>query len=147
MFVFAWCVVTGVVQGMITGIRGLCNGIGPALFGLVFYVFHVDLEDDDEKSINISVPTNHTTMDDPYGKTPIVSGAPFLFGAGSVILSLLLAFFLPDNTVHMNLNARSPTRRNSEFSFQSECETSGSELRDVNAASDSAPLLSDTKPL
>ena len=77
----------------------------------------------------------------------IVSGAPFLFGAGSVILSLLLAFFLPDNNGHISLNARSPTRRNSEFSFQSECETSGSELRDVNTASDSAPLLSDTKPL
>lgn len=77
----------------------------------------------------------------------IVSGAPFLFGAGSVILSLLLAFFLPDNTSNLLMNARSPTRRNSEYSFQSECETSGSELRDINASTDSAPLLSDTKPL
>ena len=77
----------------------------------------------------------------------IVSGAPFLFGAGSVILSLLLAFFLPDNSGNFQLSARSPTRRNSEFSFQSECEASGSELRDINASSDNAPLLSDTKPL
>ena len=77
----------------------------------------------------------------------IVSGAPFLFGAGSVILSLLLAFFLPDNTGNLLMNARSPTRRNSEYSFPSECETSGSELRDINASSDNAPLLSDTKPL
>ena len=52
---------------MITGIRGLCNGIGPALFGLVFYVFHVDLEDDDPKSVPVTVSTNHT-MDDPYGE-------------------------------------------------------------------------------
>ena len=77
----------------------------------------------------------------------IVSGAPFLFGAGSVILSLLLAFFLPDNTGSLQLNPRSPTRRNSDYSFPSECETSGSELRDINASSDNAPLLSDTKPL
>ena len=77
----------------------------------------------------------------------IVSGAPFLFGAGSVILSLLLAFFLPDNSANFQLSARSPTRRNSEFSFQSECEASGSELRDMNTSSDNAPLLCDTKPL
>ena len=58
----------GVVQGMITGIRGLCNGIGPALFGLVFYVFHVDLEDDDLKGVTVTVSTNHTAMEDPYGE-------------------------------------------------------------------------------
>jgi hypothetical protein len=28
---------------MITGIRGLCNGLGPAVFGIIFYLFHVDL--------------------------------------------------------------------------------------------------------
>ncbi|XP_019538783.2 hippocampus abundant transcript 1 protein isoform X2 [Aedes albopictus] len=36
----------GVVQGMVTGMRGLCNGLGPAMFGVIFYVFHVDLNDD-----------------------------------------------------------------------------------------------------
>ncbi len=35
----------GLVQGMITGIRGLCNGLGPAMFGLIFYLFHVDLNE------------------------------------------------------------------------------------------------------
>jgi len=38
----------GVVQGMITGIRGLCNGLGPALYGFVFYLFHVELTDTDD---------------------------------------------------------------------------------------------------
>ena len=33
----------GLVQGVITGVRGLCNGLGPALFGLIFFCFHVDL--------------------------------------------------------------------------------------------------------
>ncbi len=37
----------GVVQGMITGMRGLCNGLGPAMFGLIFSLFHVDLTEKD----------------------------------------------------------------------------------------------------
>jgi len=34
---------------MITGVRGLCNGLGPALYGLIFYLFHVDLNDKNGK--------------------------------------------------------------------------------------------------
>jgi len=30
---------------MITGIRGLCNGLGPALYGFIFYIFHVELNE------------------------------------------------------------------------------------------------------
>ena len=41
------CLPSGVVQGLVTGIRGLCNGIGPAMYGLIFYVFHVNLNDAD----------------------------------------------------------------------------------------------------
>lgn len=33
----------GLVQGMITGIRGLCNGLGPALYGFIFFLFDVEL--------------------------------------------------------------------------------------------------------
>lgn len=35
----------GLAQGMVTGIRGLCNGLGPAMFGVIFYLFHVDLNE------------------------------------------------------------------------------------------------------
>lgn len=35
----------GVAQGMITGIRGLCNGLGPALYGFIFFLFNVELND------------------------------------------------------------------------------------------------------
>ena len=45
---------TGVAQGIITGIRGLCNGLGPALFGFIFYLFHVDLEKSDSPEVTIS---------------------------------------------------------------------------------------------
>ncbi len=37
----------GLVQGMITGMRGLCNGLGPAMFGLIFNLFNVDLLEQD----------------------------------------------------------------------------------------------------
>lgn len=30
---------------MITGIRGLCNGLGPALYGFIFFLFNVELSD------------------------------------------------------------------------------------------------------
>ncbi len=33
----------GVALGILTGMRGLCNGLGPAIFGFLFWVFHVNL--------------------------------------------------------------------------------------------------------
>lgn len=57
----------GVVQGMITGIRGLCNGLGPALYGFVFYLFHVELTDTDgsDKGAkpNMANPTDEVSCD------------------------------------------------------------------------------------
>lgn len=50
----------GVSQGMVTGIRGLCNGIGPALYGFIFWIFSVSLNepgssaDTDSDRINTS---------------------------------------------------------------------------------------------
>lgn len=38
--------VPGLAQGMVTGMRGLCNGLGPAVFGIIFYLFHVDLNEE-----------------------------------------------------------------------------------------------------
>ena len=35
----------GVSQGCVTGIRGLCNGIGPAMYGFIFWIFNVNLND------------------------------------------------------------------------------------------------------
>ncbi len=35
----------GVALGILTGMRGLCNGLGPAIFGFLFWMFHVNLGD------------------------------------------------------------------------------------------------------
>ena len=55
---------SGVAQGVVTGIRGLCNGLGPALFGLIFYLFHVDLNEatdiDDKLNIKAHIKSNQT---------------------------------------------------------------------------------------
>ena len=57
----------GLVQGMVTGIRGLCNGLGPAMYGVIFYLFHVDLNEKDAVTDDPSVSngTSHHihTMD------------------------------------------------------------------------------------
>ena len=58
----------GAVQGIITGIRGLCNGLGPALFGLMFFIFHVNL---DSPKPGSSLKTNSTA-------TKTASGDPSL---------------------------------------------------------------------
>ncbi|XP_062849777.1 MFSD14 family MFS transporter isoform X2 [Trichomycterus rosablanca] len=85
----------GVVQGMITGIRGLCNGLGPALYGFVFYLFHVELNDvDAAEGVGKGTKPN---MANPTDESAIIPGPPFLFGACSVLLSLLVALFIPEH--------------------------------------------------
>ncbi|XP_038628146.1 hippocampus abundant transcript 1 protein-like isoform X3 [Tachyglossus aculeatus] len=91
----------GVVQGMITGIRGLCNGLGPALYGFVFYLFHVELNELVEvETLDKATKPN---MANPSDERSIIPGPPFLFGACSVLLSLLVALFIPE---HNNLMLR-----------------------------------------
>jgi predicted MFS family arabinose efflux permease len=88
----------GLVQGMVTGVRGLCNGLGPAVFGVIFYLFNVkvdgdlDLDGQDEETSNIVDPD---AGDMPFIPADILPGPPFLFGACSVILALTIAAFLP----------------------------------------------------
>uniref|UniRef100_A0A672NNM7 Hippocampus abundant transcript 1 protein-like n=1 Tax=Sinocyclocheilus grahami TaxID=75366 RepID=A0A672NNM7_SINGR len=73
----------GLVQGMITGIRGLCNGLGPALYGFIFFLFNVD-----ESVQNIDLHHDSKTT---------IPGPPFLLGACTVVVAFLVALFIPDH--------------------------------------------------
>lgn len=44
---------------MVTGMRGLCNGLGPAMFGLIFYMFHVDLNEGDGTDATRATEVQH----------------------------------------------------------------------------------------
>jgi len=106
----------GLVQGMITGMRGLCNGLGPAMFGLIFSLFHVDLNENniqtnDGGHLPAAAADNVTLVDTSAGEYPpvvnfdfatissIVPGPPFVFGALLVILALMVAAFIPEAPV------------------------------------------------
>ena len=49
----------GVSLGVLTGFRGLCMGLGPAVFGVLFYLFHVDLG----STTAVSLHVNSTQME------------------------------------------------------------------------------------
>ena len=50
----------GAAQGMVTGIRGLCNGIGPAMYGFIFWLFRVSLNETNQNNTNVAGPGANT---------------------------------------------------------------------------------------
>lgn len=123
----------GLVQGLITGVRSLCGGIGPAMFGLLFYVFNIDVYEeikanpfnpnaapDSIKPFSEMKPSildaHHHHVPSPSPISPRkqhasqdasswIVGPPFLFGAILVLLAAVAATFIPDTIM--------PYRRNS----------------------------------
>ncbi|XP_076462533.1 hippocampus abundant transcript 1 protein-like [Babylonia areolata] len=97
----------GVVQGIITGIRGLCNGLGPALFGCIFYLFHVNIDADPKpeppKEDNTTLPFLQVSFQN------IVPGPPFAFGAVLVIMALLVAAFIPSSPTSFSFRKHGPS--------------------------------------
>ncbi len=85
----------GLVQGMVNGVRGLCNGLGPALFGFTFYLFNVDLGYSSPLPLT-KTQSNLTTMS--INVKPIyssilsrdISGPSLLFATIGLMFSLLL---------------------------------------------------------
>ncbi|XP_020806542.1 hippocampus abundant transcript 1 protein isoform X1 [Drosophila serrata] len=82
----------GAVQGMITGMRGLCNGLGPAVFGVIFYLFNVDLNDDHDAHAKTS-GSRATNVEKISQHVP---GPPFVFGALCVFCAIIVAAFIPE---------------------------------------------------
>nr|CAG4641548.1 EOG090X033O [Eurycercus lamellatus] len=103
----------GLVQGMITGVRGLCNGLGPALYGLIFYLFHVDLNDKNNKISHPGLHGNETTHVEDSPVIRALPGPPFVFGSFLVVCALLVAFFIPEGPLgsHLKMNARRSSAR------------------------------------
>ncbi|XP_064901853.1 hippocampus abundant transcript-like protein 1 isoform X1 [Columba livia] len=118
----------GVVQGIITGIRGLCNGLGPALYGFIFFLFHVELNE---------LPPDQTSekkaMQDPSDERAIIPGPPFLVGAFIVLLAFLVALFIPEHS------KASSTRKHS-----SSISSALSSNLDRSSEEDIEPLLQDS---
>uniref|UniRef100_A0A3Q0S862 Major facilitator superfamily domain containing 14B n=1 Tax=Amphilophus citrinellus TaxID=61819 RepID=A0A3Q0S862_AMPCI len=85
----------GVVQGMITGIRGLCNGLGPALYGFVFFLFNVEFNSMDpiQGEYDIDPLPLHI-----HWHRALIPGPPFLLGACTVVVAFLVALFIPEKT-------------------------------------------------
>uniref|UniRef100_A0A8C3C123 Major facilitator superfamily domain containing 14B n=1 Tax=Cairina moschata TaxID=8855 RepID=A0A8C3C123_CAIMO len=83
----------GVVQGIITGIRGLCNGLGPALYGFIFFLFHVELNE-----LSPDQTSEKNTMIDAREERTVIPGPPFLVGACIVLLAFLVAVFIPEHS-------------------------------------------------
>lgn len=125
----------GVVQGIVTGIRGLCNGLGPALYGFVFFLFHVELNDP-PLALNIE---KTTAMQDPGDARSIIPGPPFLFGACSVLLAFLVALFIPEHGSHSHSSKSNTARKHSN----STSNTSGA-IPERSSDEDIEPLLQDS---
>lgn len=122
----------GLVQGMITGMRGLCNGLGPAMFGLIFTLFHVDLTEKGEPRPGDYPPRpvpppvlgngtgTHGTpallgLNDEQMElvTHIVPGPPFVFGSLLVILALMVSAFIPESLSGTVMGSGSANKRGS----------------------------------
>uniref|UniRef100_A0A8C7VZK5 Major facilitator superfamily (MFS) profile domain-containing protein n=1 Tax=Oncorhynchus mykiss TaxID=8022 RepID=A0A8C7VZK5_ONCMY len=87
----------GLVQGMITGIRGLCNGLGPALYGLIFFMFNVELNTIDPIQGEKMKFCIYNTVSLSIQKS-LIPGPPFLLGSCTVVVAFLVALFIPENT-------------------------------------------------
>lgn len=122
----------GLVQGLLTGVRSLCSGIGPAMFGLLFYIFNIDVYEEIKiqpyspntagnparpfiDNENINIPSVQTDPNDPLAKyklnlgdsfiTNWIVGPPFLIGAILVLLAALVATLIPDTVMSYRRNS------------------------------------------
>jgi len=84
----------GISQGMVTGFRGLCNGIGPALYGFIFWIFRVNLSESSNKNDNKNHESAHKNT---YADTHLLPGPPFLFGSVLALLAIIVTCLITEN--------------------------------------------------
>ncbi|KFP81373.1 PREDICTED: hippocampus abundant transcript-like protein 1, partial [Acanthisitta chloris] len=118
----------GVVQGIITGIRGLCNGLGPALYGFIFFLFHVELNE-----LLPDQTSGKNAVHDLTDERAMIPGPPFLVGACIVLLAFVVALFIPEHS------KASSTRKHSHS-----ISSTVSNSQDQSNEEDIEPLLQDS---
>uniref|UniRef100_A0A8D3D8T1 Major facilitator superfamily (MFS) profile domain-containing protein n=1 Tax=Scophthalmus maximus TaxID=52904 RepID=A0A8D3D8T1_SCOMX len=122
----------GVAQGMITGIRGLCNGLGPALYGFIFFLFNVELDNMEPVE---GRPAKNT-------ERSVIPGPPFLFGACAVLFALLVAVFIPE---HQPLtDVKTGSARKSSGAGAAHAQSAGPLATPTSDMEDIEPLLQDS---
>uniref|UniRef100_A0A1X7TFG9 Major facilitator superfamily (MFS) profile domain-containing protein n=1 Tax=Amphimedon queenslandica TaxID=400682 RepID=A0A1X7TFG9_AMPQE len=100
-------------QGILTAMRGLCNRLGPALFGLIFYLSHIHLKEVGSVSVAMAA-TSSNDIHGFGGASPVLingtmsptdisihggglfRGLPFLFGVIPVLIALVVALCIKD---------------------------------------------------
>lgn len=71
---------------MVTGVRGLCTGLGPAIFGIIFTLFGITGVLDDVEKVPLSPDSTNASDTSAATDLPhdsILPGPPFLFGGCS----------------------------------------------------------------
>lgn len=113
----------GLVQGMITGMRGLCNGLGPAVYGFIFNLFHVDLTHSLVPEMTTMKTDGHSLLSNAtpphllhFPDNQFVPGPPFVFGAFLVLLAILVTAFIPEFIQYHQQTGSSLGSTSSKFS-------------------------------
>lgn len=94
---------------MVNGVRGLCNGLGPALFGFIFYLFNVNLSYSSSSSTSLmgTLRANRTRLANEKLMqsamlTRDIPGPPFLFGALLAVVGFMFSLLLPHSKSDSN---------------------------------------------
>jgi len=105
----------GAVQGTLMGVRGLCNGLGPAAFGLMFHLFGINIVEPVDKTqtdenialtnstwkvtqLDSEIERNSTLTEEDNlpGSLIGIPGLPFLLASVCIVFAIIAAYFVKD---------------------------------------------------
>lgn len=67
-----------------------------SLTGVIFYLFHVDLNDKQAEINHMDDAIKNETINSMEQYTALAPGPPFVFGAFMVVIAILVAVFIPE---------------------------------------------------